>query len=81
MVAASGIVTQVATNNVGGTPAPPPINGGTTPAHVGCLHRMGSSSLAYQYAVQKSLYVNITKMLFLILNSLCSLMTHRRTLI
>ena len=65
MMAASGIVTQVATNNVVGIPAPPPITGGTTPAHVGCLNRMDSSSLAYQYAVQKSLYVNITKMLFL----------------
>ena len=70
MVAESGIVPQVASNNGVGTQAPPPINGSTDPAPVGGLHHVSDSLIASQYAVQKSLYVNITIMMFLILGSL-----------
>ena len=81
MVTASGRVTQVASNNVGGTQAHPPINVGTSPATVGFLHHMGAAVISSQYSFQTSLYVNITRILFLILNSISSFMTHRRPII
>ena len=52
MVAASDTVTQVASNNGGGTQYLPPINGGTSHAPLGGLHYMDTAVLASQYAVQ-----------------------------
>ena len=52
MVASSVTVNQVALNNVGGTQAPPPINGDTTPAPVGVLHHMGDAVLTSKCSVQ-----------------------------
>ena len=54
MVAASVTVPQVASNNGGGTQAPPLINCGTAPDTVGGLHHMGAVLIASQYAVQTS---------------------------
>ena len=54
MVAERGTVTQVASNNGGGTQSPPPINFSTAPAPVGVLHHMGDAVLSSQYAVQKT---------------------------
>ena len=52
MVAASEIFPQVASNNGGGTQAPPLINCGTAPDTVGGLHHMGAVLIDSQYAVQ-----------------------------
>ena len=53
MVAASGTVTQVDSNNIGGTQSLPPFNGDTYPDPVDGLHHMGASVLASNDAVQK----------------------------
>ena len=57
IVAASGTLPQVTSNNGGVTQAPTPINGGTDPDPVGGINHMGASVLASQYTVQtKSVY-------------------------
>ena len=75
MVAASGAVTQVASNNGVGTQSPPPINGVTAPDTVGGLHYMGAAVLVSQYAVKtKSVcqhhknYVSDTELSYFIYN-------------
>ena len=50
----SSTVLQVASNHLGGTQAPPPINGGTDPDSVSVLHHMGAAVISSQYAVQKN---------------------------
>ena len=81
MVGTRVTVPQVASNNGGDTQAAPPINGGTSPAHIVGLHHMGVAVRASKYAVQNNLYVNIIIMLFLILNFLCLFLTYRRPVI
>ena len=54
MLAASGTVTQVASNNGGGTRYPPPINSNTVPAPFGGLKHMGNVVLDSPYSVQNS---------------------------
>ena len=53
MLAASETVTQVASNNGGGTQAPPPINSNTAPAPFSGLKLMGAVVLDSLYSVQK----------------------------
>ena len=77
MVAAIVTVTQVTSNNIVVTQYLSHINGGTATTPFGGLHHMGDDVLASHYAVKKSLYVNITKIMFLIPNFLCSFMAYR----
>ena len=52
MVAGRGTVPHLASNNGGGTQAPPTINGGTAPATASGLHHMGADVLASPYEVK-----------------------------
>ena len=46
-------VTQVASNNVGDTHYPPPINGSNVPDSIGSLHHMGSAVIYSQNEVKE----------------------------
>ena len=81
ILASSGTVPQVASDNGGGTQSPPPINNGTDPDSFGGLHHMGAAVLASRYEFQTKSICEHHNNFFLVLNSLHSLLTHRRLLI